>query len=359
MLIPPHEIFYVAGTAGVVSNGTAISGQMYVERYPAIGSSVHPPIVLIHGTGQTGAGFVSTADGRPGWAFDFLEAGHETFVVDQVGRGRSGADPGYGEFTRMTIEDVDALFARTTDHRRHPRAHLHDQWPAPRDRHSHESFLASQQSFLSDARAAEALNLAALEVLLEDIGGAVLLTHSQASVFGFGLCDRRPDLVLAHITVEPNGPPFFDLSYSPGGWDEPREVLERPYGITRMPLTFDPPLPHGQTLPWRAATCHSPEGFARGWVQDTPVRGLPRLAKVPTAIVTGAASYRTLVDPWTSQFLRDAGVPHDHIRLADLGIQGNGHLMMLEQNSREISATIIAWLDLLRADSTRTTNANP
>ncbi|MDQ1582919.1 MAG: hypothetical protein QOF36_973 [Microbacteriaceae bacterium] len=357
MLIPPHEIFYVAGTPVVESNGTTIGGQMYVERYPAIGSSNRPPIVLIHGTGQTGAGFVSTADGRPGWVFDFLEAGHEIFVVDQVGRGRSGTDPRYGDLARMTLEDVEALFARTEGDRRHPLAPFHNQWPSPTGRHSHESFLASQQSFLGDARVAELLNLTALEVLLDDIGGAVLLTHSQASAFGFGLSDRRPDLVLAHITIEPNGPPFFDLSYAPGNWDKPQR-LERPYGITRMPLTFDPPLGPGQTLPWRAATNGSPEGLARGWLQETPPRGLPRLARIPTAIVTGAASYRTYVDPWTSQFLRDAAVPHDHIRLADLGIVGNGHLMMLEQNSQEISSTIIDWLDL-HAATTRKIDAKP
>jgi pimeloyl-ACP methyl ester carboxylesterase len=352
MLIPPHEIFYVAGTPVVGSDGTTIAGQMYVERYPAIGPSDRPPIVLIHGTGQTGAGFVSTADGRPGWLFDFLEAGYETFVVDQVGRGRSGTDSRYGGLARMTLEDVEALFARTEYDRRHPVAHFHNQWPSPTDRHSHRSFLASQQSFLSDARVAEQLNLTALEALLDDIGGAALLTHSQSSAFGFGLSDRRPDLVLAHITVEPNGPPFFDLSYAPESWDEPQR-LERPYGITRMPLTFDPPLGPGQTLPWRSATSDGPEGLTQGWVQETPPRGLPRLAQIPTAIVTGAASYRTYVDPWTSKFLRDAAVPHDHIRLADLGIQGNGHLMMLEQNSQEISSTIITWLDHHVAITTR------
>jgi hypothetical protein len=53
----------------------------------------------------------------------------------------------------------------------------------------------------------------ALTSLLREIGGAVLLTHSQSSVFGFQLCDREPSLVEAHITVEPNGPPFYDVAH--------------------------------------------------------------------------------------------------------------------------------------------------
>jgi hypothetical protein len=33
------------------------------------------------------------------------------------------------------------------------------------------------------------------------------------------------------------------------------------------------------------------------------------------------------------------------IRLADLGIRGNSHVMMLEKNNEEIAAVIAKWLD--------------
>ena len=32
------------------------------------------------------------------------------------------------------------------------------------------------------------------------------------------------------------------------------------------------------------------------------------------------------------------------IRLADLGIKGNSHVMMLEKNNKEIAAVIAQWL---------------
>jgi hypothetical protein len=38
-------------------------------------------------------------------------------------------------------------------------------------------------------------------------------------------------------------------------------------------------------------------------------------------------------------------VPVDFIRLADIGIRGNGHFLMLEKNNLEIAAVIADWLD--------------
>jgi len=38
-------------------------------------------------------------------------------------------------------------------------------------------------------------------------------------------------------------------------------------------------------------------------------------------------------------------VPVDFTRLADIGIRGNGHFLMLEKNNLEIAAVIADWLD--------------
>src|SRR5262249_52756135 len=43
-------------------------------------------------------------------------------------------------------------------------------------------------------------------------------------------------------------------------------------------------------------------------------------------------------------YLKQAGVPAEEIRLKDLGIHGNGHLMMGEKNNRECLQPILAWL---------------
>jgi hypothetical protein len=44
-------------------------------------------------------------------------------------------------------------------------------------------------------------------------------------------------------------------------------------------------------------------------------------------------------------FLKQSGVDNDFVKLADLGIHGNGHFMMLEKNSLEIAGVIADWLN--------------
>ena len=60
------------------------------------------PVVMVHGTAQTGVNFLGTPDGRPGWVDRFVEQGFAVYVVDQVGRGRSGDNPEvYGPYARL------------------------------------------------------------------------------------------------------------------------------------------------------------------------------------------------------------------------------------------------------------------
>ena len=53
------------------------------------------------------------------------------------------------------------------------------------------------------------LNRDALVALIDQIGPAILMVHSQAGAFGWPVADARPDQVKAILAVEPNGPPFY------------------------------------------------------------------------------------------------------------------------------------------------------
>ena len=44
------------------------------------------------------------------------------------------------------------------------------------------------------------------------------------------------------------------------------------------------------------------------------------------------------------KYLQQAGVKPTFIKLADLGIKGNSHVMMKEKNNKEIAAVIAQWL---------------
>ena len=65
-------------------------------------------MVLISGGAHTGACYLATADGRPGWADAFVRAGYKVVVPDWPGVGRSGYIP----FEDLTGEVVVAGLGR-------------------------------------------------------------------------------------------------------------------------------------------------------------------------------------------------------------------------------------------------------
>jgi pimeloyl-ACP methyl ester carboxylesterase len=60
------------------------------------------PVVMLHGYGQSRTGFMTTPDGREGWAQEFVRAGYPVFLVDQPRRGEAGAA------ASMTSDALDA-----------------------------------------------------------------------------------------------------------------------------------------------------------------------------------------------------------------------------------------------------------
>jgi hypothetical protein len=80
-------------------------------------------------------------------------------------------------------------------------------------------------------------------------------------------------------------------------------------------------------------------------MQAAPARQLPNLQKMPALVLSAEASYHAPYDHCTVKYLRQAGIRPTWIKLADLGIHGNSHVMMLEKNNQEIAAVIAKWLD--------------
>ncbi len=85
--------------------------------------------------------------------------------------------------------------------------------------------------------------------------------------------------------------------------------------------------------------------LVRCWRQGEPARRLTNLAKIPVLIVTSQASYHAPYDDCTAAYLSQAGVPVGHVHLADLGILGNGHMMMIEKNNQAIAGVMVDWLE--------------
>ena len=80
------------GTTGLSGPGEITIDQMYVNyRIPAKVTGL--PVIMVHGSNHTGVTFETTPDGREGWATYFVRHGHPVYVIDHVGRGRSGFNP--------------------------------------------------------------------------------------------------------------------------------------------------------------------------------------------------------------------------------------------------------------------------
>ena len=71
-----------------------MGGAMYVEVMVPRQVRSPYPIVFLHGAGQTGVDWLQTPDGRPGWAYNFLEMGYVVYLQDFPARGRSQCVPG-------------------------------------------------------------------------------------------------------------------------------------------------------------------------------------------------------------------------------------------------------------------------
>ena len=70
------------------------------------------------------------------------------------------------------------------------------------------AFYASTVPSLKDYAAEETLMQAAGASLLDRVGPAILITHSQGGTHGWLWADARPELVKAIVAIEPSGPLF-------------------------------------------------------------------------------------------------------------------------------------------------------
>jgi pimeloyl-ACP methyl ester carboxylesterase len=292
----------------------------------------------VHGGGGQGLDYLGTPDGRPGWATFFLRQGYAVYVVDRQALGRSPYHPDLqGPLGRPpTYQMMRSRFvAPELTPQSYPQAALHTQWPGSAEIGDpvFDQFMAGQGPSIPDLAWVHANMRRSAEALLDRIGPAILITHSAAGPFGWLAADARPALVRAIIAVEPAGPPFADM---PGG--------SLSWGLAAVPLTFDPPAAIPDEL-HRVVRKASNAELDDCLVQAEPARGLPGLGDVPVAVVTAEASWKAAHDHGVVDFLRQAGVSVDHIRLEEHGLRGNGHMLMIEKNSDDVAAVLANWLE--------------
>jgi pimeloyl-ACP methyl ester carboxylesterase len=198
-----------SAATGPAAAGNITVNQMYVHyRVPAGPKGV--PLVLVHGSNHTGMTYETTPDGREGWATWFVRQGHPVYVVDHSGRGRSsfnptpinavrdgGADP--KGLPSLFLGPIERAWSNFRFGPQYPKPFPNVQFPLE----ALDQYLAQLVPNTETTLEGGGKNtIEALAALIDRIGPAVVMVHSQSGVYGLDLVRRRPDKVRALVSVE-------------------------------------------------------------------------------------------------------------------------------------------------------------
>jgi len=272
-------------------NGTTLVGQMYVQYAEPDASVGRLPLLFWHGGSLTGVTWESTPDGREGWFSWFLRHGWSCYNVDAVERGRSGwapRDPHFAgpamlrtlqdSFTqfrvgrRVSSDSIEALTEAAYPDCQFPLAH----------------FDVFMRQIVPRWTTTDDLTIEAYCALLDQVGPAIIIAHSQGGAFAFRAAELRPDKVAAIVAVEP----------------------------------------------------------ARGGMTDgANLAGIPVLALYGDHLERDARwpQIRARTDAFFAE-ARTNGARIDVLDLPRQGVTGNSHLLMMERNNADIASRIATWL---------------
>ena len=266
------------------------------------------PIVYLHGYGQSRMGWMTTPDGRDGWATMFLRDGHAAYLVDQPRRGEAGAA------VSMTADGfLDAWAEDSKDYKPGDQAwytHFRIGRVAP-ERYEGSQFPegdAAQDQFFrqmtpntgsfDQAVAAEAMGEVLKEAAARSGQKAVFITHSQGGAVGW---DVAVENIAAIVAIEPGGAPQ-------PGTEQYTRLLEAKIPVI---LYFGDYIDNGP--------------------EDIASTGFWKMIR------DGAIAF-------AEQYNADGG-DATVIDLPKIGITGNSHFMFQELNNQEIADHIEAWLN--------------
>lgn len=282
--------------------GRIVVNQMYVHyRIPANKRGL--PVVMVHGSTHTGMTYETTPDGREGWATYFVRKGTPVYVVDQAGRGRSGFDP--TAINRMRDQPggnpstLPTLLLGSHE-RAWPNFRFGPKYPEPYP--GLQFPLEALDQYLMQLVPNTETTLAgvgdntvnALAALLDKIGPAIVIVHSQSGVIGLDVVKKRPQLVKALVTVE-------------GGCDN-FSAADIPSAYAKVPVLSV----------WGDFSVG-----AKGTVNGDGRRNAC-LAAVNA--------------------IKSAGGRAELILLPERDIKGNSHMMMMDKNNLQVADVIIQWL---------------
>lgn len=201
---PRREVSFTPSTRYMHDpNGTFAAEAAYVQYFVPERRRDRPPVVLLHGGGMTGSIWESTPDGRKGWLHHLLDRGLEVHVVDNVERGRAGWIPGLwpGEPVMRSLEEAWTLF-RFGD-----TAGFDTRLAFPGQRFPVDCLEAFARGFVPRWTSTTDAQVTAFLALLERLGTASIVCHSQGGEIALRALAAAPARVAAVVAIEPSGTP--------------------------------------------------------------------------------------------------------------------------------------------------------
>lgn len=271
-------------------------------------------MMFLHGAGQTKNSWISTPDGRDGWAEYFLQKGYEVYLADQPRRGTASQS---SVPVNLTAAPDDLIWFTQFRMGLWPKFQEGIQFPTDPD--SMDQYFRQMNP---DTGAFDpAVIASALCAALAKSGPAVLVTHSQGGIPGW-LIGAGSDNVTGVVALEP------------GTFVMPKDECPAP-------------------VPTKSV-------FAPDGMPFIPVENevFEKLIKKPIVTIFGdyipdEPSDIPAWDHWRvvrqmahtfSDCVRRHGKNAKVIYLPDLGIHGNTHFFFQEKNSDEVAGVVLDWM---------------
>ncbi len=303
LVIDEQGSFFVGGE--VLNRGPdddVTINQMYVQ-YQIPDGELRVPVVMIHGCCLSSATWETTPDGRMGWSEYFVRKGHPVYLAEQSGRARSGFDATvYNQVANGEIPP-----------NRQPQIfHASHQWawdafrfgaaygvPFEDGQFPIEALDTAWKQVIPDMNATlpdDNPTWSNLANLAGQLGGAVLVGHSQSGTFPLEAALRNPEAAAGLVLIEPG------QCYRYGLTEEQLETL------AEIPVLF-------------VFGDHLADSFDGRWqlLFDSCVALMERI--------------------------NDAGGDAEMLYPPELGISGNSHMLMQDRNSLEIADLVMDWME--------------
>src|SRR5262245_51136797 len=279
------------------ATGTITVDQMYVRYQIPVNATRHS-ITFIHGCCLTGKTWETTPDGRMGWDEYFVRKGYPTYVIDQVSRGRSAANPSAINSVRLgniATDQLPTVFeasheAAWTIFRfgpEYPKVFPGMQFPLE----AQSEFWKQMTPDWSASLPTPNPTVSALSELAVRLDGTILVSHSQSGIYPFQAATLSTKGIAGIVSIEPSACPAANGDLQ---------------AYTRMPILI-----------------------LYGDYVDQSTRWAPRL-KACKEFVEAA---------------KKSGSKVELIVLPDIGIHGSSHMLMQDRNSLEIADWVLAWID--------------